>query len=63
VRANEARDLKAQGYAPVLKHTRWLLPKRPENLTAKQEPRLAALLRHNLRTVRSYLLREDFQLF
>jgi len=55
--------LKAQGYAPVLKHTRWLLPKRPENLTAKQEPRLAALLRHNLRTVRSYLLREDFQLF
>ena len=63
VRAKEARDLKARGHAPILKHTRWLLLKRPENLTAKQEPRLAALLRYNLRAVRSYLLREDFQWF
>jgi len=63
VRAKEARDLKAHGYAPVLKHTRWLLLKRPENLTEKQEPRLAELLRYNLRSVRSYLLREDFQFF
>ena len=38
VRAKEARDLKAQGYAPVLKHTRWLLLKRPEHLTEQQEP-------------------------
>ena len=63
VRAQEARDLKARGYAPVLKHTRWLLLKRPEHLTAKQEPRLAELLRYNLRAVRSYLLKEDFQFF
>jgi len=63
VRAQEARDLKAHGYAPVLKHTRWLLLKRPEHLTEKQEPRLAELLRYNLRSVRSYLLREDFQFF
>ena len=63
VRAKEARDLKAHGYAPVLTHTRWLLLKRPENLTEKQEPRLAELLRYNLRAVRSYLLREDFQFF
>ncbi len=63
VRAMEARDLKAHGYAPVLKHTRWLLLKRPENLTEQQEPRLAELLRYNLRAVRSYLLREDFQFF
>jgi transposase len=63
VRATEARDLTARGYAPVLKHTRWLLLKRPEHLTEKQEPRLAELLRYNLRTVRSYLLREDFQFF
>ncbi len=63
VRAKEARDLKARGYAPVLKHTRWLLLKRPEHLTEKQEPRLAELLRYNLRAVRSYLLREDFQFF
>ena len=61
--AKKAGDLKAQGYAPVLKHTRWLLLKRPEHLTEKQEPRLAELLRYNLRAVRSYLLREDFQFF
>ena len=42
---------------------RWLLLKRPENLSAKQEVRLAELLRYNLRSVRSYLLKEDFQFF
>jgi len=63
VRAAEARELKAKGYAPVLKNTRWLLLKRPENLTEKQEPRLAELLEYNLRSVRAYLLKEDFQFF
>jgi len=55
--------LKQDGYSPVLANTRWLLLKRPENLTPKQEPKLAELLRYNLKTVRSYLLKEDFQLF
>jgi len=63
VRAQEAKALKAQGHEPVLKHTRWCLLKRPENLTEKQEVTLAQLLRLNLRTARSYLLREDFQGF
>ena len=63
VRAHEARALKAQGYEPILKQTRWLLLKRPETLTEKEEPRLAELLRYNLRAVRSSLLREDFQGF
>ena len=63
VRAKEAKDLKAKGYEPVLTNTRWLLLKRPENLTAKQEPRLAELLQYNLRSVRAYLLKEDFQFF
>lgn len=63
VRAQEARALKAQGYEPILTHTRWLLLKRPANLTEKEEPRLAELLRDNLRAVRSYLLKEDFQFF
>jgi len=61
VRAEEARQLKRDGYEPVLTKTRWLLLKRPENLTAKQEPKLAELLRYNLKTVRSYLLKEEFQ--
>jgi transposase len=63
VRAGEARQLKAEGYEPVLKHSRWCLLKRPENLTAKQTIKLAELLRYNLRSVRAHLLREDFQQF
>jgi transposase len=61
VRAEEARRLAAGGYEPVLKRTRWLLLKRPENLTAKQDAKLADLLRYNLRSVRAYLLKEDLQ--
>src|SRR5262249_26035370 len=33
VRAEEVRRLKGDGYEPVLKHARWCLLKRPENLT------------------------------
>jgi transposase len=63
VRAEEARQLKRDGYEPVLKRARWCLLKRPENLTRKQTVRLAELVRYNLKSVRSYLLREDFQRF
>ena len=63
VRAKEAREIKAKGRTPILTHTRWILLKRPENLTEKQEVRLAELLRHNLKSVRAYLLKEDFQFF
>ncbi len=63
VRAQESRALAAKGYEPVLTRTRWLLLKRPENLTEKQEPKLAELLQYNLRSVRAYLLKEDFQFF
>jgi len=63
VRAQEARTLKSEGYEPVLTKTRWLLLKRPENLTDNQEIKLAELLRYNLKSVRSYLLKEEFQFF
>jgi len=63
VRAEEVKDLKAKGYEPVLRRSRWLLLKRPENLTPTQEGKLADLLQYNLRSVRSYLLKEDFQAF
>jgi transposase len=63
VRAQETRDLKAKGFAPILTHSRWCLLKRPENLTAKQEIKLSDLLRYNLKAIRSYLLKEDFQFF
>ena len=63
VRADEVRELKEKGYEAVLTKTRWLLLKRPENLMDKQETRLADLLRYNLRSIRSYLLKEEFQFF
>lgn len=63
VRAQEAREMAKDGYEPVLKQSRWLLLKRPENLTATQEVKLADLLRYNLKSVKSYLLKEEFQGF
>ena len=61
IRAEEAKRLKRDGYEPVLKRSRWCLLKRPENLTDKQTVKLSELLKYNLRTVRAYLLREEFQ--
>ena len=63
VRAKEVKRLQGKGYEPVLKKSRWCLLKRPENLTEKQTVKLAELLKYNLRSVRAYLLREDFQRF
>jgi transposase len=63
VRALEARALKAQGRAPVLTRMRWLLLKNPDNRTEGEWARLIELVRHNLKTVRSFLLREEFQFF
>jgi transposase len=61
IRAGEARRLKADGYEPVLKHSRWCLLKRRENLTNKQTLKLQEILKYNLRTVRAYLHLEDLQ--
>ncbi len=63
VRAGEHRQLQQDGYEPVLKHSRWCLLKRPEHLTEKQEAKLADLLQYNLKSVRAYLLKEDFNGF
>jgi len=63
VRAKEVKQLKAKGKQPLLTATRWCLLKRPENLTEAQEIKLKELLTCNLKTVRTYLLKEDFQFF
>ena len=63
IRADEARCLEHDGYKPVLKHSRWCLLKRPENLTEQQTVKLTELMKYNLRSVRGYLLKEDFQRF
>jgi len=63
VRASEAKRLERDGYEPVLKHSRWCLLKRKENRTERQTAKLSELLQYNLQSVRSHLMREDFQRF
>jgi transposase len=63
VRASEVKQLQRDGYEPVLKGARWVLLKRPENLTENQAATLEKLLQYNLKSVRSHLMREDFQRF
>jgi transposase len=63
VRANEAKKLQTEDREPVLKKSRWLLLKRPSKLTVWQNAKLADLLRYNLKSIRAYLLKEDFQQF
>ena len=63
VRAEEAKRLKQEGLNPVLAKSRWCFLKRPENLTDTQGLKLSELLQMNLRTVKAYLLKEDFQRF
>lgn len=63
LRADEARELKKKGEEAVLLRSKWCFLKRPQNLTTDQKGRLSELLKLNLKTVRSYLLKEDFQFF
>jgi transposase len=63
VRAAEVKQLQQDGYEPVLKGSRWLLLKRPENLTERQAVKLKDLLEYNLKSVRSHLMKEDFERF
>ena len=61
VRASEHRAMQKDGYEPVLTKSRWLLLKRPENLTQMQGTKLQELLQYNLKSIRAYLLKEEFQ--
>lgn len=63
VRRQEVQQMKQEGHEPLLLHSRWSLLKRSENLTERQASKLSELLRYNLRSVRAYLLREEFQRF
>ena len=63
VRREEGRELKAKGLDPVLKGSRWWFLKKPMNLTARQVEKLKNVLKYNLKTVRAYLLKEDFESF
>lgn len=60
VRPQEAARLKKDS-PQLLKRTRYLWLKNPENLTDQQKARLGYLERLNLRTRRAYLLKESFR--
>lgn len=63
VRAAETKALIKKGKAVILKHSRWCILKNPTNLTDNQKVKLKELLDCNLKTIRAYLLKEDFQYF
>ena len=63
VRAGEAKEMKAKGLEPLLHHSRWCLLKRKPNLTEGQAGKLESLLPYNLRTVKAYLMKEEFHQF
>ena len=62
VRRWESKVLKEQGIE-LLKGSRWCFLKRPANLTDKQCEKLKDLLVMNLKSVKAYLMKEDFQRF
>ena len=63
VRRSEAARWRHEGHEPVLAKSRWLWLKKRCNLTRKQGGRLKELLTMNLRTVKAYLLTEQFEHF
>lgn len=63
VRRIETAALIKRGKDVVLKHSRWCFLKNPENLNDNQKVKLKELLACNLKTIRAYLLKEDFQNF
>jgi transposase len=63
IRRQEAKELFQHSKEHILVHSRWALLKNKPNLTDNQVVKLKELLRHKLRSVKGYLLREDFQRF
>ncbi|OVE81269.1 ISL3 family transposase [bacterium M21] len=63
VRRQEVARLKAEGKDPVLGKSRWCFLKNPKNLTQNQKVRLKDLMQMNLRTVKAYILTDEFEHF
>ncbi len=60
VRRSEAKKLKEAGKPAFLKNCRWLFLKKKKNVRGKSRTKLRELLSMNLRTVKAYLFKEDF---
>ena len=62
-RRKESAFLENNGYEPILKKSRWSLLKNPENRTFKQSLKMKELLQYNLKAVKSFLLKLEFEKF
>lgn len=60
VRRSEAKRLKDAGKPAYLKNSRWLFLKKKKRVRGKSRTKLRELLAMNLRTVKAYLFKEDF---
>ncbi|WP_051305739.1 ISL3 family transposase [Desulfogranum mediterraneum] len=60
VRRAEVKKLKNDGKPAYLKNSRWLFLKKKKRVRGKSRTRLRELLGMNLRTVKAYLFKEDF---
>ena len=63
VRAEEHKRLLKDGYESILFKQRWLLLRGRKNLKEEQKITLREMLKYNLKTMRAYLLKEDFNRF
>jgi len=59
----DVAKLKQEHRESVLTKSKYIFMKNPENLTEKQVPKLQELLGFNLRIVRAYLMKEEFERF
>ena len=62
-RRQESAFLENNGYEPILKKSRWALLKNPENRTYNQTLKIKELLQYNLKSIKSYLLKLEFEKF
>jgi transposase len=62
-RKRDVSKLRKEGREPVLTKSKYIFLKNPENLTDDQASTLSELLGYNLRIVRAYLMKEDFERF
>jgi transposase len=62
-RKEDVRKLKEEGREPVLTKSKYIFLKNPENLTDDQTEKLSLLMGYNLRVIRAYMMKEDFERF
>lgn len=62
-RKEDVAKLKKEKKENVLTKSKYIFLKNPENLTEKQAVKLEDLMKCNLRVVRAYLMKEDFERF